>query len=72
MRPFHFVEGQGFKKLMKEIVPAFKVPSSSYIKTKLSEKLAQMSKEAKLNIFQISASLPIFGLKLCLRRVSLA
>lgn len=38
MRFFHIVEGQGFKKLMKEIVPAFKVPSSSYIKTKLSEK----------------------------------
>lgn len=38
MRPFHVVEGQGFKRLMKKIVPSFKVPSSSYIKAKLTAK----------------------------------
>jgi len=54
MRFFHIVEGQGFKKLMKEIVPAFKVPSSSYIETKLSEKYEACANVERSKIKNIS------------------
>lgn len=36
--PFKFVEGEGFKKLMKQIVPLYKIPCSSTIKNKIEEK----------------------------------
>ena len=38
MRPFNIVEGEGFKHLMKEVAPSYKIPSASYIKKKLREK----------------------------------
>lgn len=38
MRPFHIVEGEGFLKLMKELEPNFKVPSSKYLKKMTTEK----------------------------------
>lgn len=38
MRPFNVIEGEGFLKLMKEVAPFYKVPSSTFIKKKLSEK----------------------------------
>lgn len=63
MRPFHVVEGQGFKRLMKEILPNFKVPSSSYIKTKLSEKYevcANVEKDKMKNVLEFCLTTDIW------------
>uniref|UniRef100_A0A6P7H793 Zinc finger BED domain-containing protein 1-like isoform X1 n=1 Tax=Diabrotica virgifera virgifera TaxID=50390 RepID=A0A6P7H793_DIAVI len=38
LRPFHIIEGEGFKNLMKEVAPFYKVPSATFIKKKLAEK----------------------------------
>lgn len=37
-RPFHIVNGEGFKRLMKEIVPSYKIPSETTLKKRLDEK----------------------------------
>lgn len=38
MRPFNVVEGEGFLKLMKELAPYYKVPSSTHFKKLLCDK----------------------------------
>ena len=38
MRPFNVIEGEGFLKLMREVAPSYKVPSSKFMKKKLCEK----------------------------------
>lgn len=37
-RPFYILEGQGFKKLMKELAPSFKIPSAAFMKKQLDLK----------------------------------
>lgn len=42
-RPFLTVEGKGFKQLMKEVCPLYKIPSRETIKTRVDEKYEAMS-----------------------------
>ena len=54
MRSFNTLQGEGFKRLMKEVAPLYKIPSASYIKKKLLEKYevtAHMYKQ-KLHIVE--------------------
>jgi len=37
-RPFHIVQGAGFKRLMKELVPSYKVPCPATLKKVLDDK----------------------------------
>ncbi|XP_039287369.1 uncharacterized protein LOC111064033 [Nilaparvata lugens] len=38
IRPFQVIEGQGFKRLMNELAPGYKIPSVKYIEKRLNEK----------------------------------
>lgn len=50
MRPFNIVQGDGFKHLMKEIAPNYKVPSASFLKKKLNDKFSVCVDYAKQKI----------------------
>ncbi|XP_039287793.1 E3 SUMO-protein ligase ZBED1-like [Nilaparvata lugens] len=47
MRPFQVIEGKGFKRLMKELAPGYKIPSVKYIKKRLAEKFESCSTKFK-------------------------
>lgn len=47
IRPFNVVQGEGFKRLIKELAPTFSIPSSSFLKKKLTEKYEVSVQEFK-------------------------
>lgn len=49
-RPFYMLEGEGFRRLMKELAPSFKVPSPKYIKKQLDLKYQSVSNNMKQRI----------------------
>lgn len=53
-RPFAVIEGEGFKHLMHELAPMFKIPSVKFIKSQLNLKYEALSEQFKTKLKEAS------------------
>lgn len=64
MRPFNVVEGKGFLKLMKELAPYYKAPSSTHFYKLLCDKydIAKMEYASRIsNATELCVTLDIWN-----------